>query len=67
MSSPDAARGRLPHRPFPEADAVGSAPLLAAGLFFAFTSKVLPVTFPGAPFAPAAGFAVLEAALMQNL
>ena len=36
------------------------APLLAAGLFYAFTTHLLPVTFPGAPFAfaaLAAGFA----------
>jgi DHA1 family tetracycline resistance protein-like MFS transporter len=43
------------------------APLLAAGLFFAFTSKVLPVTFPGAPFILAATFAALGAALMRML
>ena len=43
------------------------APLLAAGLFFAFTSKVLPVTFPGAPFILAATFAALGVALMRML
>ena len=43
------------------------APLLTAGLFFAFTSHALPVTFPGAPFALAAGSAVLALALLRKL
>ena len=43
------------------------APLLAAGLFFAFTSKVIPVTFPGAPFMLAATFAALGIALIRKL
>ena len=40
------------------------APLLAAGLFYAFTTHVLPVTFPGAPFAFAAASAVLACVLL---
>lgn len=43
------------------------APLLTAGLFFAFTSRFLPVTFPGAPFAFAAASAVLAVVLLRNL
>ena len=43
------------------------APLLAAGLFFGLTAKVLPVSFPGAPFALAAGCAILGCALMRGL
>ena len=40
------------------------APLLAAGLFYVFTTHVLPVTFPGAPFAFAAASAVLACVLL---
>ncbi len=43
------------------------APLLAAGLFFAFTSKLLPVSFPGAPFMLATAFAALGVVLMRRL
>ena len=43
------------------------APLLTAGLFYAFTSHFLPVTFPGAPFALAAGSALLALVLLQRL
>ena len=43
------------------------APLLTAALFYAFTTKLLPVTFPGAPFALAAGSAVLAGMLVRRL
>ena len=43
------------------------APLVTSGLFFVFTTGLLPVTFPGAPFAVAAGAAVLACALMRKL
>ena len=43
------------------------APLLAAGLFFGFTAKLLPVALPGAPFALAAGCAILAGVLMRAL
>ena len=43
------------------------APLLTAGLFFAFTSHSLPVTFPGAPFALTAAAAVLALVLLRKL
>ena len=45
------------------------APLLAAGLFYAFTTHLLPVTFPGAPFAfaaLAAGFGLRAAVQMAT-
>ena len=41
------------------------APLAAAGLFYAFTSHFLPVTFPGAPFALASVAAVLACVLIS--
>jgi DHA1 family tetracycline resistance protein-like MFS transporter len=40
------------------------APLLAAGLFYAFTTRLVPVTFPGAPFAFAAASAILACVLL---
>ena len=43
------------------------APLLTAGLFYAFTSHALPVMFPGAPFALAALSAVIACLLMLKL
>ncbi len=43
------------------------APLVTSGLFYAFTAGLLPVTFPGAPFAVAAGAAVLACALLRGL
>ncbi len=43
------------------------APLLTAGLFYAFTSHSLPVMFPGAPFALAAISAVVACLLMRKL
>jgi DHA1 family tetracycline resistance protein-like MFS transporter len=43
------------------------APLLTAGLFYAFTTRHLPVMFPGAPFAFAAGSAVLAWVLLRKL
>lgn len=43
-----------------------AAPLITAGLFFSFTAKVLPVTFPGAPFALAAGACVLAFVLLRD-
>ncbi len=42
------------------------APLAAAGLFYAFTSHFMPVTFPGAPFALAAVSAVLACLLLRH-
>ena len=42
------------------------APLLAAGLFYAFTTHLLPVTFPGAPFAFAAASAILACVLLSR-
>ncbi len=42
------------------------APLLAAGLFFTFTSKVFPIRFPGAPFMLAATFAAFGVMLMRR-
>lgn len=44
-----------------------AAPLATAGLFFAFTAKVLPFAFPGAPFALAAGAAVLASMLVRRV
>ena len=46
--------------------AVG-APLVTAGLFFAFTAKILPFAFPGAPFALAAGAAILAGVLVRKV
>ena len=43
------------------------APLLTAALFYLFTQHFLPVTFPGAPFALAAGSALIALFLMQKL
>ena len=43
------------------------APLLTAGLFYAFTSNTLPVSFPGAPFALAAGSAVVACLLLRGI
>ncbi len=43
------------------------APLLTAVLFYVFTQHLLPVTFPGAPFAFAAGSALIALVLMQKL
>ena len=43
------------------------APLLTAGLFYAFTSNMLPVSFPGAPFALAAGSAVVACLLLRGI
>ena len=43
------------------------APLLTAALFFVFTQHFLPVTFPGAPFALAAGSALIALVLLQKL
>lgn len=43
------------------------APLLTAGLFYAFTSPTLPVHFAGAPFLLAAAAAVVAATLLRKL
>lgn len=43
------------------------APLLTAGLFYAFTSPALPVHFAGAPFVLAAGAAVAAGVLLRRL
>ncbi len=43
------------------------APLLTAGLFYAFTSHALPVSFPGAPFVLAAGAAVAACLLVRRV
>ena len=45
--------------------AVG-APLITAALFFGFTAKVLPFTFPGAPFALAAAACILAYILIRH-
>jgi len=42
------------------------APLAAAGLFYAFTSHVLPVAFPGAPFALASATAMIACVLLSG-
>jgi DHA1 family tetracycline resistance protein-like MFS transporter len=44
-----------------------AAPLATAGLFFLFTSKLLPVTFPGAPFALAAAAAMTAYVLIRRI
>ena len=43
------------------------APLLAAGLFFLFTSKVMPLIFPGAPFVLASAFAIVGLMSVRRL
>ncbi len=43
------------------------APLLAAGLFYGFTAKVVPLHFPGAPFILAAACAALACLLLRRL
>ena len=43
------------------------APLATAGLFYAFTAKILPFTVPGAPFLLAAAAAITACALMRKL
>ncbi len=43
------------------------APLATAGLFYAFTAHVLPVSFPGAPFALAAGSALVAGLLLRRV
>ena len=43
------------------------APLLTAGLFYAFTSHVTPVMFPGAPFALAALSAIVACLLLRKM
>jgi hypothetical protein len=43
------------------------APLLTAGLFFAFTTHSAPVMFPGAPFVFAAGSAFIAGVLLRRL
>jgi DHA1 family tetracycline resistance protein-like MFS transporter len=42
------------------------APLAAAGLFYAFTSHVLQVAFPGAPFALASATAMIACVLLSG-
>ena len=44
-----------------------AAPLLTAGLFYAFTSGLAPVKFPGAPFVLAAAAAVVACVLVERL
>jgi DHA1 family tetracycline resistance protein-like MFS transporter len=43
------------------------APLLTAGLFYAFTTHAMPLHFPGAPFALAALAALVAGALVRTL
>ena len=43
------------------------APLLTGGLFYLFTAHILPVTFPGAPFALAACAAAVAVILIRPL
>ena len=43
------------------------APVLTAGLFYAFTSHALPLMFPGAPFALAALSAIIACLLLRKL
>ncbi|WP_428487376.1 TCR/Tet family MFS transporter [Rhodopila sp.] len=43
------------------------APMLTADLFYAFTTHLVPVVFPGAPFLFAAGSALLAGVLMRQL
>ncbi len=43
------------------------APLLTAGLFYAFTAHLVPVVFPGAPFVLAAGSALVAVTLLRHL
>ena len=44
-----------------------AAPLVTAGMFYLFTAKLLPVSFPGAPFVLAAAGAVFAAVLVRRL
>jgi len=43
------------------------APVLTAGMFYAFTTHLLPVSFPGAPFALAAVAALVASLLVRRL
>jgi DHA1 family tetracycline resistance protein-like MFS transporter len=43
------------------------APLVTAGLFYAFTNHAVPLTFPGAPFALAALSAMVAGLLLHKL
>ncbi len=43
------------------------APLLTAGLFYAFTAHLVPVVFPGAPFVLAAGSGIIAVVLLRRL
>jgi MFS transporter, DHA1 family, tetracycline resistance protein len=43
------------------------APLLTAGLFYIFTAHLLPLTFPGAPFAFASSAAMVAIVLLQQI
>jgi hypothetical protein len=43
------------------------APLLTAGLFYAFTTHSAPVMFPGAPFVLAAGSGFVAGVLLRRL
>ena len=43
------------------------APLLTAGLFYAFTTHLIPLVFPGAPFVLAAGAGVIAVVLLRHL
>ena len=43
------------------------APLITAGLFYVFTSKVTPIAFPGAPFALAALSSLIASLLLRKL
>ena len=43
------------------------APLLTAGLFYAFTNHLIPPVFPGAPFVLAAGAGVIAVVLLRHL
>ena len=43
------------------------APLVTAGLFYAFTTHLMPISFPGAPFAFAAASAIVACALLIRL
>ncbi len=43
------------------------APLLTAGLFYAFTAHLLRLTFPGAPFVFAACAAAFAVTLIRKL
>ena len=43
------------------------APLLTAGSFYVFTAHVLPLTFPGVPFAIASAASIAAVALVQQI